>query len=169
MAGGRCQGVAVQLPPQRGKESCRLSMARTTRDGSATATPTCFNCHPNVELLFTSYGNNFRVIVVVVLGFGQGRVQATSASSRSSGLPCRPRPASAACTTTDWWTNSKPPSDWLTVSMGNVQKLVGRDIFRPTSTRATRRSGPGRRRCADRASCPAGRACLPWMSRKFRP
>ncbi len=37
-------------------------------------------------------------------------------------------------TTTDWWTSSKPPSDWLTVSMGKVQKSVGRDIFRPTSS-----------------------------------
>ena len=46
----------------------------------------------------------------------------------------RPRASGRTCqwgwTTTDWWTNSKPLSDWLTVWTGYVQKFVGQEAFK---------------------------------------
>ena len=37
-------------------------------------------------------------------------------------------------TALDWWTNSNPPSDWLTVWMGKVHTSVGTDGSSEMST-----------------------------------
>ena len=62
-------------------------------------------------------------------------------------------------TTTDWCTSSKPPSDWLTVSTGKVQKPLGREIFRlHVDPQPLVDQAQARPRRPDRAACPVGPA-----------
>ena len=48
-------------------------------------------------------------------------------------------------TTTDWWTSSNPPSDWLTVSTGKVQMPLGREMSNRTSIPSHSSPGPSGR------------------------
>ena len=59
---------------------------------------------------------------------------------RPSASPCTYQ---CGCTTTLWWTSSKPPSDWLTVSMGNVQSASPDRRAAERAVPATRRPSRG--------------------------